>query len=66
MREWISIKEHLPEELADVIVYDVFLDRIGSGWRDADGWYFYSSLEPRGPTTVTHWIPKPKLPEEKP
>ena len=68
MSEWISVKERLPGEGKDVLVYatskfiggsKITTDRLEEGekhpiWIYTHGWF-----------EVTHWMPLPEPPEEK-
>ncbi len=59
-REWISVKDKLPEPYVDVLVrrsIGMSVEYIGSGgvWRDG---HVYHDKHP-----VTHWMPLPEPPE---
>ena len=64
---WISVKDRLPEDETEVIIF--VQHKIGwyrvFGWHDEYGWH--SSAEEFGDGEsdfVTHWMPLPEPPEE--
>ena len=57
MAEWISVKDRLPEEAVDVLVFD------NNGKITMDFYYingFYNETEY---SKATHWMPLPKPPK---
>jgi hypothetical protein len=64
MSEWISVKDRMPEEGVDVLVYgDIYLNRNRKGAdvdfvdRESGNFFYYDEGE------VTHWRPLPEPPE---
>ncbi|HDR1044989.1 Protein of unknown function [Pasteurella multocida] len=57
---WISIKERLPEEREDILIY-TNKGEIKIAWRDD---IFFMSLVTYDLSTITHWRPLPPLPTE--
>lgn len=62
MSEWISVKDRMPEEGVDVLVYgDIYLNRKGADVdfvdRESGNFFYYDEGE------VTHWRPLPEPPE---
>lgn len=65
---WISVKDQLPESIADVLVLNKEKELCVGYYRSSDNdWNMYNpccsfhmQLH-----NVTHWMPLPKLPEEK-
>ncbi|HDR0998462.1 TPA: DUF551 domain-containing protein [Pasteurella multocida] len=57
---WISIKERLPEEREDILIY-TNKGEIKIAWRDD---IFFMSLVIYDLSTITHWRPLPPLPTE--
>ena len=60
--EWISVKDRMPEEGVDVLVYgDIYLNRKGADVdfvdRESGNFFYYDEGE------VTHWSPLPEPPE---
>jgi hypothetical protein len=60
--EWISVKDRMPEEGVDVLVYGyIYLNRKGADVDFVDGesgnFFYYDEGE------VTHWRPLPEPPE---
>ena len=68
MPKWISVKERLPEDCKDVLVWAVYHEEYGRSWalREVDayckdvGWENTADPDVR---EVTHWMPLPKAPE---
>ncbi|MBR5202681.1 MAG: DUF551 domain-containing protein [Clostridia bacterium] len=62
--EWISVKDRLPEEGIDVLVYDDDTDMFFIAWYDEtlDKWLNADNGRLFG---VTHWMPLPNPPKEK-
>ena len=68
MNEWISVKDRLPEERTEVLVYrGGYIDMmnvytyLGNGeWEDSYG--YWSKTEDEG---ITYWMPLPDLPKEE-
>ena len=59
MSEWISVKDRLPEPLANVLVcYES--GRVDIAWVYRDPRFAYESLY----GIATHWMPLPEPPEE--
>lgn len=58
--EWISVKDRMPEEGVDVLVY---LNRKGADVdfvdRESGNFFYYDEGE------ITHWRPLPELPESE-
>lgn len=68
MGEWISIKERLPEELTEVMVFmeatpqGVFMAFLENGkWLDG---YSGKGIVLMQQELVTHWMPLPEPPKE--
>ena len=64
MSEWISVKDRMPEEGVDVLVYGyIYLDRKGVDVDFVDGesgnFFYYDD------GGVTHWRPLPEPPESE-
>ena len=62
--KWISVKERLPEDIRDVLVFHK-LSRCGycdRAWYDSDAKKWHSALSMN--MKVTHWMPLPEPPEE--
>ena len=64
MSEWISVKDRMPEEGVDVLVYgDIYLNRKGADVdfvdRKSGNFFYYDEGE------VTHWRPLPEPPESE-
>lgn len=65
MSEWISVKDKLPDELEEVLVFDG--NAISTAYIS---WYEYDKT-PRWQSdgslsfTATHWMPLPNLPDDK-
>ena len=64
VQEWISVKEHLPQEKVDCIVHykHAYCDNddywaIGICFYDGEKFQFNSAYK------VTHWMPLPQLPK---
>jgi hypothetical protein len=62
--EWISVKDRMPEEGVDVLVYgDVYSDGKGADVdfvdRESGNFFYYDEGE------VTHWRPLPEPPESE-
>ena len=64
VQEWISVKEHLPQEKVDCIVHykHAYCDNddywaIGICFYDGEKFLFDPAYK------VTHWMPMPELPE---
>lgn len=73
MTEWISVKDRLPEECVDVLIFNSnhipvvgFLTYLNKNepinWTVCD---WHDSELTVEVDYVTHWMPLPKLPEEK-
>ena len=62
MSEWISVKDRLPEEYGDVLVFRVYNQRpmMSVDTYDADRKRF-SKYHNGG---VTHWMPLPEMPKQ--
>jgi hypothetical protein len=63
MSEWISVKDRMPEEGVEVLVYgDIYLNRKGADvdFVDKSGNFFYYDEG-----EVTHWMPLPMPPKPK-
>jgi hypothetical protein len=72
-KEWISVKDRLPDVFDEVLVYDTFSNTsISIAWRETTprkngivDWYWNSQMSyPEDLTHVTHWMPLPKPPKE--
>ena len=64
MSEWISVKDRMPEEGVDVLVYGyIYLNRKGVDVdfvdRESGNFFYYDEGE------VTHWRPLPDPPESE-
>lgn len=60
---WISVKDRLPEDDKDVLVYDsrskeIIMASYNSDYDEWDNLYDYLSVD-----TITYWQPLPELPE---
>lgn len=66
-RQWISVKDRLPEICQDVLVYCKNTQRVTIGrfahWYDNDGWDMVGT-KGRFNDIVTHWQPMPEPPKE--
>lgn len=66
-RQWISVKDRLPEICQDVLVYCKNTQRVTIGrfahWYDNDGWDIVGT-KGRFNDIVTHWMPMPEPPKE--
>ena len=66
-REWISVKERLPEDRSDVLVVAYWHERWGvyMGWCDPEraAWSVHIGIGDRNDVAVTHWMPLPEAPE---
>lgn len=66
-RQWISVKDRLPEICQDVLVYCKNTQRVTIGrfahWYDNDGWDIVGT-KGRFNDIVTHWQPMPEPPKE--
>ena len=61
VNEWISVKDKLPNIGIEVLV----ATRTKKGFRAVDkGYYWDDRWVHRGTSEVTHWMPRPELPEE--
>ena len=60
--KWISVKDRLPEDDRNVLVYDDHDIQFWVAWHDESNnkWYTQEGDRVYG---VTHWMPLPKLPE---
>lgn len=72
-KEWISVKDRLPDVFDEVLVYDTFSNTsISIAWRETTprkngivDWYWNSQMSyPEDLTHVTHWMPLPEPPKE--
>lgn len=64
MKEWISIKDELPQEDFMVIAAsddDVFATHFRCGFVDGDYWF---DIERQRGIEVTHWMPLPEPPQQ--
>lgn len=61
MSKWISVKDRLPEPLADVLVYHAG-GSIDLDWMDHAGEFMYESIY----GCATHWMPLPEPPKDVP
>lgn len=62
MSDWISVKDRMPEEGVEVLVYgDIYLNRKGADVdfvdRESGNFFYYDEGE------ITHWRPLPEPPE---
>ena len=69
MSEWISVKDKLPLDSRNILIYSKDWG-VGYGWyTDWQGWYYcyYDGDEfihiPEN--DITHWMPLPESPKEK-
>lgn len=68
-REWVSVKERLPEEMATCIVFVDEVEDMGARVDiaffnvDSKGWGTYSLHNWAG-GNITHWMPLPKPPND--
>lgn len=62
MVEWFSVKEKLPEDDRNVLVYDDNDDELYIAWYEEynNRWYSQESERLYG---VTHWMPLPEPPK---
>lgn len=62
MAEWISVKDKLPEDDRNVLVYDDHDIQFWVAWHDEchNNWYTQEGDRVYG---VTHWMPLPQLPK---
>ena len=56
--EWVSVKDKLPEQYTDVIVF-IKSDTIAVDYVDENGDFYYYGKN------VTHWMPLPQKPESE-
>lgn len=71
MNNWISVKDRLPKELTEVLVYPVAITEGDTFWREVE---FHSAHMDRGKwkggngkevnNEPTHWMPLPEVPKE--
>ena len=71
MSEWISVKDRLPKELDEVLVFSTTAYK--KGRMSVAYWSAYSKSEPdvitwcsytQAENYITHWMPLPVKPEE--
>ena len=70
MCEWISVKDRLPEECEDVLLYAEWESAgisgvshnsgVKIGWRCGDRWH----IDGKCRVKATHWLPLPSLRKE--
>ncbi|MCB7128181.1 MAG: DUF551 domain-containing protein [Candidatus Brocadiales bacterium] len=66
MTEWISVEERLPKKYKNVLIFVDFRLRGGS-WHMNTASYIEEWVHGNDPTPgVTHWMPLPEPPKEKP
>lgn len=61
MSEWISVKERLPEPLANILCYFANEHRTDISWMDHSGYFAFEESYGK----VTHWMPLPPPPGEE-
>lgn len=66
--KWISVKDALPEDNKEVLVfapgcYIIGQKLIGCYFKDGDSWTVYDFLESSLDEVVTHWMPLPESPK---
>ena len=64
-REWISVKDKLPDDVKDVIVCDEFGLVYPAYYYTFDGCWMYSFAAERCEHKITHWMPLPTPPESE-
>jgi hypothetical protein len=59
---WISVKDRLPDDYSDVLVYDYDGMQYDIGWYDFEGYkgWVNTNME----DSITHWMPLPEPPSE--
>ena len=68
--EWMSVKDRLPEERVDVLVYGNITNtsnrvcRVGMGWLNNSNVFIEERPEDISPLDITHWMPLPNPPAE--
>lgn len=57
---WISVKDRLPQQYRDVIVFYDDIKRVGVNWLDSHNEFmFYKDMN------ITYWMPLPEPPESE-
>ncbi len=67
MREWISVKDKMPQPFKTVLVHmpgETPCETVREGFIDRDG-SWYAALYRRDQGEVTHWMPLPEPPKEE-
>lgn len=66
--QWISVETKLPEDMGNVLVCALWHERwqVMEGWcrKEKKEWFVYTSHGEVQAIGVTHWMPKPKVPEK--
>lgn len=61
--EWISVKDRLPKDKEDVIVFSTYRG-IFLNWRFNGEWAIMLNPVLKVPYPITHWMPLPDPPKE--
>ena len=62
--QWISVKDRLPEESGEYLVYCPSVNRKVTSIDYYNGWFVRGIGEVKNPDKITHWQPLPTQPTE--
>ncbi len=60
---WISVKDRLPEDKAEILIFDDYAKHISIGYKTNN--LFFDLIDfTMTPANVSHWMPLPDQPKE--